>query len=357
LHEFLAIQHSDKDPNLFALFREDHGLYIYNKQEGSEHLLATLDNISDFTKPIAIYWHAPYICVAEHRGRNAALVLDNSVARKINSAAVRLLSREDYHAENSSYSIGFVELDGRTLLIHQTEWNRLDISDAETGACLTEREISYEEHKNYIDYFHSQLHISPNGVNFISNGWVWQPADYLYCYNVKEFLESWDKARSSINYYSANWDRPCTFIDDDSFVIATDQKNYEADGADEEDYEILNGAKLAFYRMSDSEPTKRDWKYLPHYKLIHIDLFGGEEAYGKLYYDKQADMLIALGEAGVYAVTLDGEIKWHDPNIKGACQNPVWMKYQKPSWQYSPEHRFFYNYDASGLAIVKLENL
>src|SRR5215208_3851768 len=85
----------------------------------------------------------------------------------------------------SSYSIGFLDRDGRTLLVAQTQWNRLDVFDAETGANLTQRDVfirdsgqrdeqghTIHDRSNYVDYFPSLLHVSPDSRHFLSNGWM-----------------------------------------------------------------------------------------------------------------------------------------------------------------------------------------
>jgi hypothetical protein len=136
---------------------------------------------------IGLYVHGPWVCVTERFGVNASLI--NTA-----TGAVRGLSRADYHSDVSSYSIGFLDRDGRTLLVAQTQWNRLDVFDAETGTNLTSREVFLrdsgrrDEHgrkmydqSNYVDYFHSLLHVSPDSRHFLSNGWVWSPVDVVEC--------------------------------------------------------------------------------------------------------------------------------------------------------------------------------
>ena len=109
----LAIQCSNTQHEQYALFCDDKGLYHGSDKDGFA-LLAVLDNISSLDRPIKIYYHFPYICVTERYGLNAATVniIDRRVAK---------LVREDYHCDVSSYSVGFLERNGRILLIHQTQ--------------------------------------------------------------------------------------------------------------------------------------------------------------------------------------------------------------------------------------------
>jgi len=183
----LAIQCSDTQNVQYAIFCDDKGLYHGNETDGFT-LLAVLDNITLLDKPIKMYYHFPYICVTEQFGLNASVV-------KITDGKTLKLARLDYHCDVSSYSIGFLEYNGSVLLIHQTQWYRLDITDLETGELLTESDIIYldtddivttesgvyhkTERKRFIPYFHSLIHVSPDCKHFLSNGWVWTPQDKI----------------------------------------------------------------------------------------------------------------------------------------------------------------------------------
>lgn len=46
------------------------------------------------------------------------------------------LARGNYHTEHCRFPLAFFKADDRQLLIHATDWNRLDISDPATGSCL-----------------------------------------------------------------------------------------------------------------------------------------------------------------------------------------------------------------------------
>ncbi|RYG21582.1 hypothetical protein EON82_18565, partial [bacterium] len=76
------------------------------------------------------------------------------------------LDRGDYHPETSVHPAAFFTLDGRTLLVHGTDWNRLDVSDPETGEVMTTREPTScvdagDVPEHYLDYFHAGLSVSP----------------------------------------------------------------------------------------------------------------------------------------------------------------------------------------------------
>ena len=137
----------DRTPHSYFVFADGRLLRVDAGSTQAEPV-AEVPDVKGKELEIRLYVHGPWVCVTERFG----VTLINTA-----TGAVRGLSRADHHADVSSYSIGFLDRDGRTLLVVQTEWNRLDVFDAETGANLTERDES-----KHIDYFHSMLHVSPD---------------------------------------------------------------------------------------------------------------------------------------------------------------------------------------------------
>lgn len=85
------------------------------------------------------------------------------------------LDRGDYHEEHCNFPLAFFENRGRLLMVHGTDWNRLDVSDPVTGTLLTERSLtSYQDGQqqpdHYLDYFHCGLAVSPNREFVADNG-------------------------------------------------------------------------------------------------------------------------------------------------------------------------------------------
>ena len=369
----LAIQCFNTQNGQYALFCDDKGVYHGNDKDGFI-LLAVLENIILLDRPIKIYYHFPYICVTERYGLNAATV---NIADK----NVIKFTREDYHCDVSSYSAGFLEHNGRVLLIHQTQWNRLDITDLETEKLLTEREVSVRdlgqkdecggtiyEHNNYIDYFHSLLHISPDGKHFLSNGWIWQPSDNIMCFETERFLEEYETCGEHIEYYRGYaWDRPCTFVGNDILVIASDKDEITAEEgiAEAELKETPTYHQLLFYKLSEVKDKIYTYSGYENYDALPLaysekadcDVFVfdeyGEITCGELHYDSETKRLIALSEKGAFELTLDGELIRSDPEIKLSVNN--WdirhhdVRSLKPSdwlknWQYDAIRHSFYRF-------------
>ncbi len=144
--------------------------------------------------------------------------------------ATMLLDRGDYHEDVSHFSIAFFSSDGRTLLVHATGWNRLDISDPATGELLTPRgPTSYIEDEprpaHYLDYFHCQLTVSPDHQWIVDNGWVWHPYGVMTAWNLwRWFTENvWEaedgpslRTLCARGYY---WDGPLCWIDATTLAV------------------------------------------------------------------------------------------------------------------------------------------
>ena len=155
--------------------------------------------------------------VVETRGRYG-VVLDLEAGRP-----TMRLDRGTDHVEHSNFPAAFAEIDGRLLLVHGTDWNRLDISDPRTGDLLTDRSpTSYgrdeQRPQHDLDYFHGGLAVSPDGEWIVDNGWVWHPVGIVASWSLRRWLEDnpWESEDGPTkrdlcarNYY---WDGPLCWI-------------------------------------------------------------------------------------------------------------------------------------------------
>ena len=339
--------------------------FLYQAQAGeAPTVIASLPYIS-IDGEIKLYVCEPWVCVTERFGTHAALV-------NLDTAAVRELSREDYYVEVSSYSIGFLIRQGRVLLIHQTDWNRLDIMDVETGRNLTDREVYirevipentdqtntqpvYEE-KNYIDYFHSLLHVSPDGSFFMSNGWLWHPLGRLLCFRTDDFLRQYELSGTYLQYCRVdNWDRPCAFIGNDRLVTVTDAPGEEEEDSPEEDnspedddFKPCEHEKLQFY---DLNATAQEREYGEHILLkeseVDCDVFIPDKEgniSGTLVWDSQYSCLVAVTSNGAFAFNLCGEVL--AARLECCCNTDRLHTdmHAGPGWCYNPENHSLYHW-------------
>jgi hypothetical protein len=80
---------------------------------------------------------------ASVNGEFAAIVVDRGrvglLVSTVNGKVIMSLDGGDYCEYTVPFSAAFVCHEGRDVLIHRTAWNRLEASDAASGALLTER--------------------------------------------------------------------------------------------------------------------------------------------------------------------------------------------------------------------------
>jgi hypothetical protein len=253
----------------------------------------------------------------------------------------------------------------------------LDIFDAESGENLTEREVYHRrterkneegkfiiEEKNYLDYFHSLLHVALDGKHFLSNGWIWSPIDEIFIFETDKFLNTFETGNIAVNLHSNssnyNWDRPCTFINNDLFVVAVDDAA-KADNLEEDEKETYEYKQLAFFNLSDA-PQGNNYDY-QHWinpcnqvscTAFPVNEYG--EVKGRLYYDEKNKYLVALTADGAFAVNLTGEIIARLPEIICAdvqMHGDFGSQYREQiGWDYSPKYHVFYTWQ-EGIGIVE----
>lgn len=150
------------------------------------------------------------------------VVIDNNSGR-----VLMQLDRGDYCNDASIFPVEFIEWKGQTLIIHGTEWNKLNISDPITGEMLTKRELAQApkiaEGKftcdHYLDYFHASILASENYEWVVDNGWVWHPVGEVVTWSIKRWLEDniWEsedgQSRKVLCYRNYYWEGVICWID------------------------------------------------------------------------------------------------------------------------------------------------
>lgn len=159
-----------------------------------------------------------------------------------------LLDRGDYRPENSDFPVAFFRHEDRTLLVSATEWNRVDVFDPATGACLTPRELADDRALNY---FHASLCVSPDGRWIADAGWVWHPAGLVTAWPLDRWLADPGVAedrqlRRVLNQRAYFWDGPMCWIDDTTLAVW---------GWGEDDEWLLPAVEL----IDVVEPAMVDW--------------------------------------------------------------------------------------------------
>ena len=140
------------------------------------------------------------------------------------------LRRDKGHEDVSAFPLAFCEPDNRLVIIHGTQWNRLDVSDPLTGVTLTLREPTSRKQgqpcpPHYLDYFHCQLSVSPAGEYIADNGWAWQPVGVIVTWNLRRWLSEnvWEsedgETKKGLCQRSYYWDGPLCWMDDHHLIV------------------------------------------------------------------------------------------------------------------------------------------
>ncbi|KAA2262720.1 hypothetical protein F0L68_12575 [Solihabitans fulvus] len=147
---------------------------------------------------------------------------------------IREVDRSYYHAEVYRYPLVLFTLpDGRTAIAHcPTDYNRLEIEDVLTGACLTDSAGREPD-----DVFHSRLAVSASGRYLLSAGWLWHPWSCVMVYDLHraltqpDALDSPDDGLNPQRLPGAEVSGAC-FVDDD-VVVSTSSESDEPVESDE----------------------------------------------------------------------------------------------------------------------------
>lgn len=155
---------------------------------------------------------------------NRGLVVDLS-----NGEQLMPLEQGDYHTELTEFPVAFIENKGRTLLVHATDWNKLDVTDPITKECLTQRDNEHSPCADIEDSVFTEwngtLKVSPDQSRIATIGWVWHPFGVAYSWRLDEWLNSnvWeaDCGPSKVSYATWDyfWDSPFEWLDNTRLVI------------------------------------------------------------------------------------------------------------------------------------------
>jgi hypothetical protein len=183
-------------------------------------------------------------------GRFAAVVNDYGRYGRVvdlqrGGATTMMLDSGDYRTNIVPFSFVFARHDDRTVVVHRTEWNRLDVSDAETGRLLTDRTHEQmpdkERPPHYLDYFRGRLHLSPDGRWLADDGWVWAPVGLPCSWSLERWLDGnvWESedgpSWSRLCQRAYRWDSPMCFVGDTLLAIS---------GIGYDDIAMLDGVEI-----------------------------------------------------------------------------------------------------------------
>lgn len=195
--------------------------------------------------PEELRWDCPVSMVVSRDGSFAALTssgtegdndsFNRGVVIDLESGLTVLgLDCGDYQTHHAPFPVGFMEREGRTLVIHATDWNHMDVTDPRTGECLTARKASEEDatdkEETIFTEWLGELKVSPNQRRVATIGWMWHPVGIAFSWNLDTWLtqnphES-DTGRSKRSYamWEYFWDSPFFWLDDRTLCIWGDDE-------------------------------------------------------------------------------------------------------------------------------------
>jgi hypothetical protein len=130
--------------------------------------------------------------------------------------------------------------------VHRTAWNRLDISEPQTGELLTGREHETMPDApgrppHYLDYFHGRLHVSPGSRAIADDGWVWSPVGMPRVWDLHAWLDGnvWESEDGPSKHMLCqrwyHWDVGMCFVGDTTVAVS---------GIGDDDIAMLPGVRM-----------------------------------------------------------------------------------------------------------------
>lgn len=151
------------------------------------------------------------------------------VADLVSGDIVMALSCGDYRIEHTVFPVEFIEHKGETLVIHATDWKRLDITNPLTSEKFTERDFKLmpkeTENKGSFSEWNGELVLSPNQERIATIGWIWHPIGIAYSWDVQAWLGGsvWEAeqgdSKKCYTCWDYFWDSPFFWIDDNKLCI------------------------------------------------------------------------------------------------------------------------------------------
>ncbi|MNO12369.1 hypothetical protein D3C76_19780 [compost metagenome] len=180
------------------------------------------------------------------------------------------LSRGTYHYDVCTFPLAFTEHEGRTLLIHGTEWNRLDLLDVRSGENLSDRQTPVRDGDQYgehdLDYFHGKIHVSPQGDWIVDTGWIWHPIASIRSWSLSAWLTNcWESEDGvtvrELGAYMEDWDQPAVWLDSSTLAV---WGQLAIDMYDEEDMLEYGDNKYSYFlAVFDAQTGERKKLFIP----------------------------------------------------------------------------------------------
>lgn len=134
-----------------------------------------------------------------------------------------------YRTGHTDFPLQFFMLDQRELVIHGTDWNRLDITDLQTGELLTNRNLEDipegEDDWDCFSEWNGHIVVSPNQARAACVGWVWHPIGVVHSWRLDNWLRDnpfeVDVSEEKVSHaaWDYEWDSTIRWVDNDRLAI------------------------------------------------------------------------------------------------------------------------------------------
>lgn len=336
--------------------------------QGNIRILSALP-IPEFDplKPIQIVVEAGgrYAAVSNRYGRYAAVYAlpDSADVPGARAKEILKLDRGDYYTDKSRFPLAFAELENRTLLVHGSDWNRVELIELPSLRPLSKRAFPGRDGADGLDekaelmapnvqveicgsaesgssplpelnYFHGGLLASPDGSRIADTGWVWHPVGLIGAWSLREWLEN---PRTSENgtslkhfFQTEDWDLPAAWIDNESLAV---WGRVDTDLLDPEDYEeigdkpaiVIHDTRTGFVSRvaRDVPPYLLSTAFVPGSECFPYPLGGMAFAENRLFFWGRdvplhiCNLSVSATDSIPYPVT---EIEFHDAVYHSAAK-------------------------------------
>ena len=252
----VAIVYSNDTANFIYFLCKDQFLIRMdtNTKETEKITSLNLTNI-DFDQPISIQLSPSdtMISIVNTNGRYGYVYDLNKKGIVLN------LDRKAYQINHSTFPVNFIQLNNQDYLVHASEWNHLDLYDFTLNKNITQRDSNKHGESQYLDYFYSQLHVSPKASWILSSGWVWHPVSGLKFIDLNSWLNSSinEPERSNgadFSICSYYWDRALCWVDDNTIAYLYDPREEDLDEAERKDLQFdIDTSYIIIYDVQNSK--------------------------------------------------------------------------------------------------------
>lgn len=190
---------------------------------GYPHIRLVSDLATELPIMVQPYADGRLVAVCNRWGQRGAVLSTDSGTRLME------LDRGGDDPDQTEFPLAWLTRDGRPLLIHGSDWNRLDVTDPVSGVSLTDRlspvyveGAGYPDH--HLEYFHGRLSVSPGQHRIADDGWVWHPFGAPAVWSVDAWLEGnvWESEEGASYRTLCDrdyWDTPACWLSETEIAI------------------------------------------------------------------------------------------------------------------------------------------